>query len=449
MAQLTCYGGVGEIGGNKFLLEVDDVRIFLDMGQTFQFLKDFFVDPWLMPRKRFGLRDLLALGLMPRIPGLYDKKVLKGTGMPWTPPEFDGVFISHPHFDHIFHLAYVDHEIPIYLGETAHTIIQSWEASSSMIDLGPHNYRTFRTGDVLHVDGVEVEPIHVDHSVPGAYGFLIHTRDGTVVYTGDLRWHGPHGEMTDDFMEAALQERPIALITEGTRMEEKERHTNHSEQQVLDGARRVIQGAGDRLVVATFYPRDIDRMRTMYMAATEAGREFITSARTAFLLRSLEPDKGLHFPRVFSDYQAKAYFRQLSAAKPWERELRDDLGGRAVDASYINDHQGEVVIQLDFSHLAELVDIAPEPGGHFIHSKSEPFQEDDVEDAILRNWIDAFGLVHHQLHASGHASRRELEGMVRKMGPRKVVPVHTEHPEMFVGLVKDVELPSVGRPIPL
>ncbi len=449
MLQLTCYGGVGEIGGNKFLLEAGDVRLFLDMGQTFQFLKGYFVDPWLMPRKRFGLRDLLTLGLMPRIRGLYDRKALKGTGMRWTPPEFDGVFISHPHYDHIFHLAYVDRDIPIHLGETAHTIIRSWEESSSRIDMGPHDYRTFRTGRVVRVDGIEVQPIHVDHSVPGAYGFLIHTAEGTVVYTGDLRWHGPHGEMTDDFMEAVMEARPLALITEGTRMEPKESRVDYSEGQVLEGSTKIIQRAGDSLVVATFYPRDIDRMRTLYMASGEGGREFITSARTAYLLRALESDPGLHFPRVFSEYDAKAYFREMASSKTWERELRDYLGDRAVDAEYIREHQGEVVLQLDFSHLAELVDIAPDSGGHFIHSKSEPFQEDDIEDEILRNWLRRFSLVHHQLHASGHASRKDLEQMVDQMSPRKVIPVHTEHPEMFVGLAKDVELPEVGRPISL
>ncbi len=449
MPQLTCYGGVGEIGGNKFLLEAGDVRIFLDMGQTFGFLSGYFVDPWLMPRKRFGLRDLMVLGLMPRIPGLYDRSELKGTGMKWTPPTFDGVFISHPHYDHIFHLAYVDRDIPIYLGETGHIIIRAWEDSSSRIDLGQHDYRTFRTGDVVKVDETEVEPIHVDHSVPGAYGFLIHTPEGTVVYTGDLRWHGPHGEMTDDFMRAALDTHPIALITEGTRMEPGGGRVNYSEEEVLQGATKIMKGARERLVVSTFYPRDIDRMRTFYMAALEAGREFITSSRTAFLLKALEADTGLHFPRVFSEYGAKAYFREMASASTWERELQSELGARAVDSSYVHDHQSEVVLQLDFSHLAELVDIDPKQGGHFIHSKSEPFQEDDIEDTILRNWLRSFGLEHHQLHASGHASRAELEQMVKELKPGKVIPIHTEHPEMFLGLSKEVELPAVGRPISL
>ncbi|MFQ6012960.1 MAG: MBL fold metallo-hydrolase [Thermoplasmata archaeon] len=449
MPHITAYGGIGQIGGNKILIEDQDARVFLDMGQTFHLLDDYFVDPWLMPRKRFGLKDYLSLGLMPRIPGLYAEDQLGGSGLAYEPPAFDGIFISHCHFDHIFHLQFVDPKIPVYLGETAKIIIDAWEATSSRINLGEREYRTFRTGDTIRVHGLDVEPVHVDHSVPGAYGFVVHTSDGAVVYTGDLRRHGPHGEMTDDFLAAAVEARPSALVTEGTRMAPKETRKDFSEEEVRRKSTDVIANAGDRLVTATFYPRDIDRMRTMYLAATESDREFITSSRTAYLLRALERDTGLHFPRVFRDYGAKAYFRDLKTRPKWETRLRDELGDRAVDAAYVRDHEGETVLQVDFAHMTELVDVDPTPGGEFIHSKSEPFEEDALEDRVLRQWLRRFGLRHRQLHASGHMSRSELETMVREVNARQVIPVHTEHPDLFVGLAGKVTLPRPGQPMPV
>jgi mRNA degradation ribonuclease J1/J2 len=33
---ITFYGGVGEMGGNKFLVEDDDTKIFLDFGMDSQ-----------------------------------------------------------------------------------------------------------------------------------------------------------------------------------------------------------------------------------------------------------------------------------------------------------------------------------------------------------------------------------------------------------------------------
>jgi ribonuclease J len=55
---------------------------------------------------------------------------------------------------------------------------------TSINRLGEHDYRTFRTGSKLKISSLEVCPIHVDHSIPGAYGFIIYTSAGTLVYTG-------------------------------------------------------------------------------------------------------------------------------------------------------------------------------------------------------------------------------------------------------------------------
>ena len=63
----------------------------------------------------------------------------------------------------------------------------------------------FRTGTKIKVDHVTVEPIHVDHSIPAAYGFIIQTSEGAIVYTGDLRRHGPRKDLTEEFIEKAKE----------------------------------------------------------------------------------------------------------------------------------------------------------------------------------------------------------------------------------------------------
>jgi ribonuclease J len=37
MASLTFYGGAGEIGGNKILLETGKARVYLDFGESFDY----------------------------------------------------------------------------------------------------------------------------------------------------------------------------------------------------------------------------------------------------------------------------------------------------------------------------------------------------------------------------------------------------------------------------
>jgi len=68
--RVTCYGGVREIGGNKILIEDGDSALFLDFGLPMGRAGEFF-DEFVQPRTGSHLRDSLALGLTPRIDGIY------------------------------------------------------------------------------------------------------------------------------------------------------------------------------------------------------------------------------------------------------------------------------------------------------------------------------------------------------------------------------------------
>ena len=450
IVKLTFHGGVAQIGGNKILLEDRDARLWLDMGQPFSYGKDFFVDPYLNARSRFGLRDHFALDLMPKIPGLYAQEELAPTDLPWEAPQFSGVAITHIHFDHINHLRFVDPTIPVFLGEGTRIMLDSWMTTSGRsMDLGGHAWKGFRTGQSVAVDGVEVEPVHVDHSAPAAYGFLIHTAKGTIAYTGDLRRHGPHAQMTDDFVAAAKKARPIALITEGTRVAPSESRQQYTEQEVKTKAAEAVRAAKEKLVLLTFYPRDVDRIKTFHAVAAETGRHLVLSAKTAHLLWSMQKDTRIAVPDVLRDPNVLIYFRQMSKEDVWEKELKSKIASKAVDATYVNKHQPDLILQLDFYQLTELVDLKPVAHSPFIQSKSEPFDEEDITGDILSNWLRRFGLQYVQIHASGHCSQAEVRDMVRAIDPKVVIPVHTEYPALFEAFGPKVVQPTYRGTIDL
>lgn len=299
---------------------------------------------------------------------------------------------------------------------------------------GDHDFRTFRTGSKIRIGSIEVEPVHVDHSIPGAYGFLIHTSDGCVAYTGDLRLHGPRSDMTREFVNRAANEKPIALICEGTRVSPDDPREDLSEKEVEERARKLVAGS-KKLAIVSFYPRDVDRIRTFRNVAKATRRKFVISTKVAHLLETLKEDKRISVPDPTTDPNMLVYVRKgMSKPLPHDRrymDMLDDERSHVVCCDDLAKNQEQFIFQTDIMQLTELIDILPTTGSLFIRSKSEPFEEDDVQEEVLQNWIQTLKLDFHQAHASGHANMAEIFDIVRRTGPKVVVPVHTEHAEMF------------------
>jgi ribonuclease J len=446
MTKITFLGGVDEIGGNKILIEDKRTKIFFDFGQSFNFGSKYFTG-WLSPRAINGLSDHFEFGLLPKIPGLYAEDQLASTDLPYQEPDIDAIFLSHAHFDHVAHICFVAPKIPIYLGAGTKLFMESMEDTSSFCDYREHNYHTFRTGKKIQIDNITVEPIHTDHSIPAAYGFIIHTSDATIAYTGDFRLHGTRKDFSEDFVQKAKECNPDALICEGTRMALREKRQNYSEQQVEEKSNQIVAST-DKIVFTTHYSRDIDRFRSFYNVAVKNGRKLVIPPKNAYLLSKLVQDEHLDVPDPSKDKHILVYYKRKKSGSYddsdyflWERQFMDKM----VNAEYVRKNQKKLIMDLDFFQFGELIDIRPVRGSPFIHSMSEPFSEEDIEDEVLHNWLDHFGMQFHQLHASGHLNREQIGQVIRKIDAKKVFPVHTENAPLFKKINKKVHLPKLGK----
>ena len=151
---------------------------------------------------------------------------------------------------------------------------------------------TFHTSNTVKVGSVEVKSIHVDHFVPGSYDFVIHTADGAVIYSGDLRVHGTKPEMTQDFVEASAVTKLIAMLCEGTNLI----RADYSTEQDVNAKIGKMVSKSQNLVLAAFRHTDVDRTRTLYDVARQNHRKLAISLRQAHVLNKLKTDKSLEFP---------------------------------------------------------------------------------------------------------------------------------------------------------
>jgi len=200
---ITFYGGIGEIGGNKILVESSSGNVLLDFGRRMGITGSYYSE-FLQIRSKNALRDLLRLGVLPKIDGIYDKQYLDTTALlensddvnkipivdardywieegikSYNPeaPFMDAVFISHAHFDHIQDLSFLDPEIPVISTKETEVLSKAiCDLSASGVDLQfyelrrpakivskKEHYKTLFPGELEYKDeGVSEKPEILD-----------------------------------------------------------------------------------------------------------------------------------------------------------------------------------------------------------------------------------------------------------------------------------------------
>ena len=423
---LAFYGGVNEIGGNKILLQDRDVKVFFDFGMSFALKKQYYSPPFLSPKSEKSLQEL---GILPKIEGIYINE---------KSPEIDAVFISHAHMDHSAYISFINREIPVYCGETTKIILQaSSEMRRADLEFNVENltFKPFRTGDSITIDHLKIEPIHVDHSIPGAYGFIIHTTNGAVVYTGDFRAHGAKPEMTSDFVEKAKEAEPAAVVTEATNMT----GASVSSEVEVENKLNSIVGQADGIVLADFAYTDVDRLNSFYRIAKKNGRCLAVSLKQAYLMEALRKDKGLNIPSL-NDENILIFRKSKKKYDKWESQIMEKYPKKIVNVFEVSKQQCKSVLVMSFYDLEELVEIQPEAGSCYVLSASEPFNEEmEIDFERLVNWLRHYGLPQYHAHVSGHIMPLQLKMLLKKIGAEKTFPVHTENAVSFVKFMRDLE----------
>lgn len=418
MAHLSFFGGVGRIGSTKLLVEQDGWRALFDLGLMIPD-QQHLLQPWLKLRPGTELAARLRVGEAPRLAHLYRPDALTAL----TGGELEGgadgktaVFVSHCHVDHMGLIGWVDEGVPIYAAPDTVRMVDALEAAGLGLEGGRPKMRAMAEDEVVEVGPLRVERVAVDHDVPGASGYLVHTDGGLVAYSGDLRLHGRHPERTARF--AARAAGAVALVVEGTSLSGDPAMPVTDEASV-DGSYDKVLARAPGLVLQSVYPRDTERVVAFTEIAARHGRQVL-------------------WPEPLARFLAEYGFEGVRAL--------DDEAVREVRAS-----PAGFAVQVAVADLARLLDLPLGPGSVFVHANGEPlgpFHQPGWD--MLHRWLAYLQVPWCSVGTGGHLTPGDLDVFVEQVEPVDVYPVHTSDPFRLVPPAGARRvLPEYGRRYPV
>jgi ribonuclease J len=124
---------------------------------------------------------------------------------------------------------------------------------------------------------------------------------------------------------------------------------------------------------------------------------------------------------------------------------------KGISAIELNNNPSSYVLHLDYFRFKNILDFDLPEGSVFVRAQCEPFNPKmELSQKRMIRWLKHFKInaqndwKPYQIHASGHASGPEIQEMIDRIKPKVLVPVHTEHPELFRNVAGKVHIPEKG-----
>ena len=398
-------GGLNEIGKNFTLYECQDDMVIVDCGMAFP--------------------DEEMLGVDLVIPDF--------TFVEKNRSKIRGVVITHGHEDHIGAVPYLLKKLNVPVYGTALTIglIEGKLKEHGLT--GSARLQVTPPGSHLQMGCMDVELIHVNHSIADAVALAIHSPAGTIVHTGDFKidMTPAEGAMIDLARFAELgKEGVLALLADSTNAERPGyTKTEQSVHNSLDSL--FLRAEGKRIIVATF-ASSISRVQMIIDCAVKYGRKVALSGRSMVNVMGIASELGyLHIPDgVLIDLNL------INRYEPGQLVL------------ITTGSQGEPMSALTRMAFSDHRQVAINPND-FIILSARPIPGNEktvgaVVDELLKQGCTVIYESMYEVHVSGHACQEELKLMQALTRPKFFIPVHGEqkHLRKHAGLAMAMGIPE-------
>ena len=382
-------GGLGEVGKNMTVYELDEDILVVDAGLAF-------------PRDEHLGVDLV----LPDFGYVEEQR-----------DRVRAVVLTHGHEDHVGALPYLLREVRVpevwatkltlelvasKLDE--HGLLRSTELRELVPEQGP-----------VRIGRFQLEAIRMAHSIPDAVALVLETPAGRVVHTGDYKIdHTPvDGIKTDVGKLAEVGNRGVDLLLGDSTNAERPGVTQ-SERVVGETFRQIIPARQGRVLVSSF-ASNIHRMQQAIDVAVQVNRKVAMVGRS--LRKNLNIARNLNYVQVPEDTLIRT--ARIDEFRPAELMILC-AGSQGEPLSALtrvayNDHPAVKVDRGD----TVIISAKPIPGNEL-----------RIHDTI--NGLTKLGaeVLHEEVapvHVSGHGNAEELRTILSLLRPKAVMPVHGEY----------------------
>jgi ribonuclease J len=366
-------------------------------------------------------------------PSAHRKWIMVDCGVSFAGPELPGVelilpdiafiekqrdnllalFITHAHEDHYGAVRdlWPRLNVPLYASPFTAGMLEAKGDYDKTADKIP--VKNMQPGMRIEVGPFSIEPVTVAHSIPEAMSLVIRTPLGNVIHTGDWKIDSAPslGKGTDEarFREIG-DEGVLALICDSTNAQRE--GDSPSEMEVSASLTEIIRNAAGRVAVTTF-SSNVGRIKSIAMAAEQAGREVLLLGSSMRRVTNVADDLGM-----------------LDGIEPFIAE--DEFGylPRENAVVILTGSQGESRAALAKIARDEMRNIGFTKGDTFVFS-SRPIPGNekailDIKNALIDQGMNVVSDTDALVHVSGHPRQNELKRMYEWTRPQILVPVHGE-----------------------
>ncbi|MGE4320863.1 MAG: ribonuclease J [Acholeplasmataceae bacterium] len=385
---IFALGGLGEVGKNMYIYEIEDQIFIVDSGILFP--------------------DDHLLGIDYVIPDF--------SYLIENQDRIVGLFITHGHEDHIGSIPYLLRQVnipKIYAAGIAVDLIEYKFMEHAGIKVP--QIEVYKSYYKYNFNNVEVSFIRMTHSIPDMFGIVFRTPLGTLFHTGDFKVDltpvGPPAEF--DKLAQIGSEGVLCMLSDSTNAERDE--LIQSDSKIGKSINELFSRIDGRIIIATF-ASNLYRIQQIIEAAVLNHRKIAVFGRS--MERAIEAGMQTGYIKMPKNTLIKG--DEIARLKPEQVTL------------LVTGSQGEPLAALSRIANGSHRQVQAMPGDTVIFSSSPiPGNQEGVNRTINLLFRQDVNVITHgplaDTHTSGHGAQNDLKLILSLVKPKLFVPMHGEH----------------------